>query len=409
MKKVLKSLVIHLLLFISLSHSTLSGENQYPIVLVHGFIGWGPEEMRGHPYWGGDLDIAGYLESLGFEVFTVSVGPVSSNWERSVEMFYQLKGGQIDYGKNHADKWGVIQKPIGKFYEGLYPEWDQNHPVHFIGHSMGGQTIRMLAHQLSHIFYTDSTQEKIEESPLLGMEHNEWVKSITTFSTPHNGTTLSDLVNKSVPFLQNFIILGAVVESGFYDFDLQHWGFSRGDNESWIKYFKRMRNHSAWNTKNICAWDLSVDGAQELNSFLISQPDMFYFSFMTSSTHKDEKSGYHEPDKNISLMLRIKSRILGSKMVRFQDGTVTDSSWYENDGVVNTISQKGPTTGRNGPDPLAIYNPEESLIPGQWYVMGKLKLDHWKIVGQGRLDDKEKEFLLSLYKKHSSMLWELPD
>jgi len=30
----------------------LSAENNYPIVLVHGFVGWGPEEMGGYHYLG---------------------------------------------------------------------------------------------------------------------------------------------------------------------------------------------------------------------------------------------------------------------------------------------------------------------------------------------------------------------
>ena len=109
MKKVSKSLFVNFLVFMFLPISSLSGVNQYPIVLVHGFIGWGPEEMGRYPYWGGDLDLTGFLESFGFEVFTVSVGPVSSNWERAVETFYQIKGGQVDYGKNHSNELGIIE------------------------------------------------------------------------------------------------------------------------------------------------------------------------------------------------------------------------------------------------------------------------------------------------------------
>ena len=409
MKKVSKSLFVNFLVFMFLPISSLSGVNQYPIVLVHGFIGWGPEEMGGYPYWGGDLDLTGFLESFGFEVFTVSVGPVSSNWERAVETFYQIKGGQVDYGKNHSNEWGIIQKPEGRNYSGLYPEWNYDHPVHFIGHSMGGQTIRMLAYQLTHSFQTDSIFEDVEESTLMNIEQSGWIKSITTISTPHNGTTLSNLVTKTVPILQNFIILGAVVETEFYDFDLQHWGFIREENESWINYFKRMRNHPAWNTKNISSWDLSVQGAQELNTILLAQPDIFYFSFTTSTTHKNKKTGKQQPDKNTSLMLRIKSRLMGSKTVQFHDGTATDSLWFENDGVVNTISQKGPTTGKNDADPLAYYNSSETLTPGQWYIMGKIKMDHWKIVGQGKFSDEEEEFILSLYLEHLKRLWNLPN
>mgnify|MGYP003326125635 CR=1 FL=1 len=57
-----------------------------------------------------------------------------------------------------------------------------------------------------------------------------------------------------------------------------------------FNYFKRMRNHPSWNTKNICSWDLSIEGAKELNTFLIAQPKIFYFSsesfsFINSFTH----------------------------------------------------------------------------------------------------------------------------
>jgi len=409
MKTDSKSLFINFLFYIVLSNSLLFCTNQYPIVLVHGFIGWGPEEMGGYPYWGGNLDFKNYLESFGFEVFTVSVGPVSSNWERSVETFYQIKGGQVDYGKKHSDEWGIIQKPERKYYSGLYPDWDHDNPVHFIGHSMGGQTIRMLAYQLTHSFHSDSIIKNVEKNILLNFEHKGWIKSITTISAPHDGTTLSDIVSKTIPFLQNFIILGAVVETKFYDFDLQHWGFNRKKNESWINYYKRMRDHPSWNTKNICSWDLSVEGAKELNSFLIAQPDICYFSFTTSTTIENKKTGTQKPDKNTSLMLRTKSRLIGSKIIQLQDGTTTDSLWFQNDGVVNTISQKGPTTGENGADPLVYYDSSKSVIPGQWYNMGNIKMDHWKIIGQGKLAAEEEEFLLTLYLDHCKRLWGLPN
>jgi triacylglycerol lipase len=117
----------------------LFADNKYPIIFVHGFMGWGPDEMAGYKYWGGKNDITNYLKEQGFEVYTASVGPVSSNWDRAVELFYQIKGGQVDYGQDHAKTYGLIQKPEAKNFPGLYPDWDQNHPIHIIGHSMGGK------------------------------------------------------------------------------------------------------------------------------------------------------------------------------------------------------------------------------------------------------------------------------
>ena len=116
-------------------------------------MGWGPDEMAGYKYWGGKNDITNYLKEQGFEVYTASVGPVSSNWDRAVELFYQIKGGQVDYGQDHAKTFGLIQKPEAKNFPGLYPEWDKNHPIHIIGHSMGGQTGRMLQYLLESVFY----------------------------------------------------------------------------------------------------------------------------------------------------------------------------------------------------------------------------------------------------------------
>ena len=36
-------------------------QNNYPIVFVHGFMGWGPGEMGDYNYWGGKKD---FLSSL---------------------------------------------------------------------------------------------------------------------------------------------------------------------------------------------------------------------------------------------------------------------------------------------------------------------------------------------------------
>ena len=75
-------------------------------------------------YWGGTSDLEVILEKAGYTVYTVSVGPISSNWDRAVEVYYQLKGGQVDYGRGHSKTYGLVQKPEKKTYSGLYPEWD---------------------------------------------------------------------------------------------------------------------------------------------------------------------------------------------------------------------------------------------------------------------------------------------
>ena len=149
--------------------STLYGANKYPIILIHGFLGWGKEELGDYNYWGGQNNIEKYLRDKGYEVYSVSLGPISSSYDCAVETFYQVKGGQLDYGQAHAEKYSIVQKPKGIIYPGLYPEWDENHPVHILGYSFGGMTSRMLLHLLTNTVAKDSTGLP-EESLLLSEE-----------------------------------------------------------------------------------------------------------------------------------------------------------------------------------------------------------------------------------------------
>ena len=70
---------------------------------------------------------------------------------------------------------------------------------------------------------------------------------------------------KTIPFIQYFVGSGRHWTK-FYDFDLTQWGFKMKNNESWTNYLNRMKQHSAWETRNISSWDLSLDGARELNN-----------------------------------------------------------------------------------------------------------------------------------------------
>jgi triacylglycerol lipase len=387
----------------------VTAQNNYPIVLVHGFLGWGPEEMVGYKYWGGFWDIEEYLEKKDFTVITVSVGPVSSNWERAVEIYYQLKGGQVDYGKNHAEKFGVMQKPEGKTYVGLYTDWDSEHPVHLIGHSMGGQTIRMLDYLFENSFYTDSLKTQYEESELLRQSLSGRIKSITTISSPHNGTTYFDIRMKTIPFFQNFIGLAAVIGSDFYDFDLQHWDLEQKEGESWQDYYNRMDNHVAWESKNISNWDLSIDGARELNTYVKANPYVYYFSYGTTASTRDLQTGFYVPGNKVFVSLISNIKKIGKEITYFADGTRTDSTWFENDGVVNTSSMWGPTTGLNGPDKIVKYSLDETLLPGQWYTFGPYEMDHYYVIGQAIIDKKKRNKLYKIYSDHCQLLYSLPN
>ena len=166
----MRNTILYIFIFFLLLINGLSAQNKYPIVLVHGFMGWGKNEMGNYKYWGGKYDLEQTLIDQGFEVYVASVGPISSNWDRAVELYYQIKGGQVDYGKGHSETFGLIQKPKGKSYEGFYPQWNEENPIHLLGHSMGGQTVRMLDYLL-RTSIVDSA-DTIEDSTFLGQSND---------------------------------------------------------------------------------------------------------------------------------------------------------------------------------------------------------------------------------------------
>ena len=94
--------------------------NDYPIVLVHGVMGYGRDEMFGFKCWGGFVDLQEELRKAGHQTFTAAVGPISSNWDRACELYACIKGGRVDYGEAHARKFGHDR--YGRSYPGLYPQ-----------------------------------------------------------------------------------------------------------------------------------------------------------------------------------------------------------------------------------------------------------------------------------------------
>ena len=203
------------------------------------------------------------------------------------------------------------------------------------------------------------------------------------------------------------IFYGNEIETDFYNFDLEQWSFKRNSKESWSSYLYRMRNHNSWKTKNISSWDLSLSGAEELNSFLQISSDIYYFSIITSTTMKKENSDFHIPVKGTSIITRTRSKIIGSRNGYWPDGNMTTSEWYENDGVVNSISMKAPVSKSNGSDASSKYDPNDLLITGQWYWMKIPGMDHWNIIGH--LANKErKEKSKSFFISHLNRLSDLP-
>ena len=337
-------------------------------------MGWGRNELKNYYYWGGNLDLQIYLQEQGFQVYTLSVGPVSSNWDRAIEVFYQIKGGQANYGKTHSKNYGLIQKPENKYYSGLYPKWDREHPIHIIGHSQGGQTARMLEYLLKNNFND-------EDSELLLKNYNGWIQSITTISTPHNGTTLAPIINNMFPYIQSMVIwFDMIAPDAIYNFDLEQWGFYQNKGEDLYDYVQRLRLSPISTTNNFSSYDLSLEGADCFNTLYETDSTTYYFSFSTTNNNDPR------------LIYKIQSNLI-------KNSKEYPSNWRENDGIVNTISMPGPNNSM-------IKDYDGFIEKGVWQHMDKINLDHNEIIGH-HINRKKKNDLKEFYLNHCSLIYTL--
>ncbi len=345
-------------------------------------MGWGRDELNSYYYWGGKFDLQEYLRDEGYEVYTLSVGPISSNYDRAVEAYYQIKGGQVDYGKLHSEKYGLMQTPEGKNYEAIYPEWSSENPIHLIGHSQGGQTARMLEYLLQNEF-------EGEGGGLLANKQVGWIKSITTISTPHNGTTLAPIIQGMFPFIQSMVVwLGVISQNQtideYFSFDLDQWGIHKMPDENLLEYISRIKNSEIATSRNFSTWDLSPEGAEDFNTFYETDSSVYYFSFATSAKSPDPENGGK---------VRLKYKLQAVLMENYGE---YPEIWYENDGIVNTISMNGPTGSKT--DKFS-----GTPIPNVWQKMDIIYLDHHEVVGHQYRDTSYTK-IKTMYTEHCKLL-----
>ncbi|WP_019423013.1 esterase/lipase family protein [Paenibacillus sp. OSY-SE] len=396
----------------SLLQDTIHGssQNDYPIVLVHGFGGWGREEMLGFKYWGGFSDIQEDLRHYGYSVFTAAVGPVSSNWDRACELYAQIKGGTVDYGEAHSSLYNHAR--YGRTYEGLYPEWGDIEPdtgipkrIHLIAHSQGGQTARLLIQLLQD---GDASERDVTPesglSSLFSNTQESLVSSLVAIASPHDGTSLTHFIDGIAPYAQQIIGLAAAVagnlEHPVYDFKLDQWGLKRLPEESFLSYSSRIYNSGIWRTsKDISQWDLSPDGAKEFNERARAQPRVYYFSAAAEKSFEVPFWGRHVPKLFMNPFLHPSSFFMGSYTSDIPGRVTIDHEWWQNDGLVNTISMSGPRNGSN--DQIVAYSGKPQI--GKWNYLGLMESwDHADTVGLGTKDTR------GWYRDIADMLGSLP-
>ncbi|MGW7910423.1 YSIRK-targeted triacylglycerol lipase [Staphylococcus xylosus] len=351
-------------------------KNQDPIILVHGFNGFTDDNnpaVLAH-YWGGDkLNIRQDLESNGYETYEASVGALSSNYDRAVELYYYIKGGTVDYGAAHAEKYG--HERYGKTYEGVYKDWQPGKKVHLVAHSMGGQTVRQLEELLRN-----GNQEEIEYqkehggeiSPLFQGNNDNMVNSITTIGTPHNGTHAADALGNEALVRQLAFDYAKFKgnKNSKVDFGFGQWGLKQREGETYAQYVQRVQNSGLWKTEDNGFYDLTREGAAKLNKNTSLNPNIVYKTYTGEST-RPTLFGNQKSDVNLFLPFTVTGNVIGK---------AAEKEWRENDGLVSTISSQHPFN-------QAFIEATDEVKKGVWQVTPiKHGWDHVDFVGQDSTD-----------------------
>ncbi len=381
----------------------------YPYVLVHGMGGWG--ESAGinsvSPYWGSVTgSLSEYLRGESIKVYEATVGPFSSAWDRTCELYAQLTGTTVDYGAAHSAEHGHDR--YGKTYTvPLYENWGkkteggQVQKINLIGHSFGGNTIRLLASLMEYGSKAEKEASPDNYSPLFEGGNGNFINSITTLCSPHNGSTLYYVVDKqkliptALAVLQTAGGITDVIDGGLIDFQLEHFGILSGSADAMT-----MINDSFINGKDNAFYDLSPHGAQELNETIKPVDDVYYFSFAYCTTEKAPLTGKQIPSLSTMLVLMPFARLIGTYTNTSADAPVKiDESWLPNDGLVNVISAQKPN------DEEAVnYTGDIEIERGKWYVFPTLTGDHGTVIGMGGNVQQTRKF----YTDHIALIDSLP-
>ena len=389
-------------------------ENAYPFVFVHGYNGWGGAEgiNAAAPYWGGTTgDLMQYLTKQGYECYSASVGPFSSAWDRACELYAQLTGQTVDYGEAHSKT--HHHRRFGRTYsEPLFAGWgskDANGNIrkaHFLGHSFGGTTIRMLAFLMTY-----GCPEEVKASKngkvcalFTGGKEN-WIESITTIATPQNSATTYRLTKEIFLFETSQVfnaLLAAcagrtALHGRVYDFHLEQFGLSNtpGSRDA-DAYLSAVYNYLQ-NSDDSCAYDLSPAGTKALNDRIITSPNIYYFSYAFDATHKDSLFGMTWPNLTSNLILAPIGCWIGHHYPYTEKttGQVYDDAWRASDLLCNTISETYPFDAKH-----VEYDGTSAPQKGVWNVFPTQKGDHGQAVGLFESSEK----LHGFYAGHAAFL-----
>ena len=374
-----------------------------PVVFVHGLMGWGQRAGINAvlPYWGMTTgSLTSYFNSLGYETYSATVGPISSAWDRACELYAQLTGTTVDYGAAHAAAHDHARYGI-TYDQPLFSGWGTQRAVNLVGHSFGGATTRQFLELMANGSAEEVAAAKAAgttPSPLFTGGKSSWVHSMTEIAAPHNGTTFIESNGAIMDVATN---LSETLAKGFgiteiknlYDFQLEQFGIYRDPNETVLETLQRVFSTDFMSHNDNAFLDLTIDKSLEINDGIGIEPNVYYFSYAGNQTVQDPVSGNYIPSAKMWTLFYPGAINMGKYYDKYTAGGIyIDQSWLPNDGLVNTVSALYPTTTdkntteclkRDGTQGWVNYDGYSDITfrPGIWYVMPVTRADHMQFVG----------------------------
>lgn len=351
---------------------------EYPIVFIHGMFGWGEDVVfnRFMPYWGGTCgSITKYLRSKNIECYAVSVGPASSAWDQACELYAQLTGTTVDYGKAHSQKHN--HKQFGRqFTKSVFDGWSENKKVHLVGHSFGGTCIRMLCHLLEYGAPEEVEASGNKVSELFKGGKGRLVSSVTALCSPMGDIdTYRAFENKNyVPLVQKGMssytgTFGRSFLNGkVVDFKLEQFGLTNTPGKKDAAPKKQAKKRFIDSNDNI-VYDLSPDGIKKINDRIEIVPDIYYFSYSFNALEYSEKKKRDVIKNTHFIGLRYSAYLL--MKYSHKNGVFIGNG---QDGLVNVSAAGSP------PDEPSVPF-DEQFKKGVWNVMPVQPGDHGTPIG----------------------------
>eukprot|EP00940_MAST-03C_sp_MAST-3C-sp2_P000126 g126.t1 len=338
--------------------------------------------------------------------------PVGSSHDRAVELFYYLKGGTVDYGRAHSQKY--CHKRYGRTYAtGALSRWDAEHPIIIVGHSHGGNTARMLQRLLHEQFFSDHKETSAE-----------WVSAIVCVASPLNGCPL--MHSLGVPMRSScsggqalgpaysLVRLGQtlgyvaywLIEDAIFDWGLRMWPGLTRRNGGWsaLMYFITSE-HPIMNTDDMAAYELTPEGAAKLNESMPLHACTRYFTIpCTFGTLI--KEDLFVPFPTVAVWM-LPIALLDTTLSTFSNGALSSApsdgcSPRLSDLLVPTYSQNFPLGQRN-----RRFDTKEGGVPraGVWNTYPTVTSDHFSssYISEGSIAYAVSDVLEALERQHGDL------